>query len=152
MAAAPDGMIWIACLTVLASLCIWCPSARGQVREDDLVPFVLPWDDASPGITDLSAWNHKPAGRLGAVRVGEDGRLYVGDERIRFFGADLTFGATMPTKENAEGIAARSAKFGINIIPHTKDVTTWGDARIGDRINLEIDTLARYVARLRDFD
>ncbi len=42
--------------------------------------------------------------------------------------------------------------FGINFIPHTKEVTTWGLTAVGDRINLEIDTLARYVARLRDFD
>jgi len=42
-------------------------------------------------------------------------------------------------------------EFGINFIPHTKSVTTWGDAKVGDRINLEIDTLARYVARLQDW-
>ena len=42
--------------------------------------------------------------------------------------------------------------FGVNIIPHTKSVTTWGDAAVGDAVNLEIDTLARYVARLREFD
>lgn len=41
--------------------------------------------------------------------------------------------------------------FGVNFIPHTKEVTTWGDVRVGDRINLEIDTLARYVARLQDW-
>lgn len=40
--------------------------------------------------------------------------------------------------------------FGINFIPHTKQVTTWGDVAVGDRINLEIDTLARYVARLAE--
>lgn len=43
------------------------------------------------------------------------------------------------------------AEFGVNIIPHTKDVTTWGRARVGDKVNLEIDTLARYVARLQDW-
>ncbi len=42
-------------------------------------------------------------------------------------------------------------EFGINFIPHTKHVTTWGRAKIGDAVNLEIDTLARYVARLQDF-
>ncbi len=42
-------------------------------------------------------------------------------------------------------------EFGINFIPHTKTVTTWGDAAIGDKVNLEIDTLARYVARLQDW-
>ena len=43
------------------------------------------------------------------------------------------------------------AEFGINVIPHTKEVTTWGDAAVGDKINLEIDTLARYVARLQEW-
>ncbi|MEM6408493.1 MAG: riboflavin synthase [Pseudomonadota bacterium] len=43
------------------------------------------------------------------------------------------------------------AEFGINFIPHTKAVTNWGDAKTGDRINLEIDTLARYVARLQEW-
>ncbi|KNG92635.1 riboflavin synthase [Pseudaestuariivita atlantica] len=41
-------------------------------------------------------------------------------------------------------------RFGINFIPHTKAVTTWGEARVGDQVNLEIDTLARYVARLAE--
>ena len=43
------------------------------------------------------------------------------------------------------------AEFGVNLIAHTKAVTTWGDVAVGDAINLEIDTLARYVARLRDW-
>jgi len=41
--------------------------------------------------------------------------------------------------------------FGVNIIPHTQQVTTWGESKVGDKVNLEIDTLARYVARLRDW-
>lgn len=44
------------------------------------------------------------------------------------------------------------AEFGVNIIPHTKAVTTWGAVAAGDRVNLEIDTLARYVARLAEAD
>ncbi len=42
--------------------------------------------------------------------------------------------------------------FGINVIPHTKQVTTWGQTKVGDLINIEIDTMARYVARLREWD
>ena len=42
------------------------------------------------------------------------------------------------------------AEFGVNLIPHTRAVTTWDDVAVGDRVNLEIDTLARYVARLRE--
>jgi riboflavin synthase len=43
-------------------------------------------------------------------------------------------------------------EFGVNVIPHTQEVTTWGSALEGDKINLEIDTLARYVARLQDWN
>lgn len=42
------------------------------------------------------------------------------------------------------------ADFGINLIPHTREVTTWGAVQPGDLVNLEIDTLARYVARLQE--
>ncbi|MDQ7070852.1 MAG: riboflavin synthase [Rhodobacterales bacterium] len=47
--------------------------------------------------------------------------------------------------------AVKAAEFGINFIPHTKVATTWGDVALGDLVNLEIDTLARYVARLNEF-
>lgn len=40
--------------------------------------------------------------------------------------------------------------FDINFIPHTKTHTTWGNVSVGDKINLEIDTMARYVARLQE--
>lgn len=44
------------------------------------------------------------------------------------------------------------AKFGVNLIPHTLAVTTWGEKEVGDPINLEVDLLARYVARLAEVD
>lgn len=40
--------------------------------------------------------------------------------------------------------------FGVNIIPHTEAVTTLGAAGAGTRLNLEVDPLARYVARLAE--
>ncbi|MEO5373274.1 MAG: riboflavin synthase [Alphaproteobacteria bacterium] len=40
------------------------------------------------------------------------------------------------------------ARFGINIIPHTQTATTLGALGPGDHVNMEIDMLARYVARL----
>jgi len=46
--------------------------------------------------------------------------------------------------------AVDGARFDVNFIPHTKSETTWSDLIIGDPINLEIDTLARYVARLNE--
>lgn len=42
------------------------------------------------------------------------------------------------------------ARFSVNIIPHTRRMTTLGDAAVGDRVNVEIDVLARYVARLAE--
>ena len=40
------------------------------------------------------------------------------------------------------------ARFGVNIIPHTQVATTFGGLKPGDAVNMEIDMLARYVARL----
>ena len=37
--------------------------------------------------------------------------------------------------------------FGVNIIRHTADATTFGKLAAGNRVNLEVDMLARYVAR-----
>jgi riboflavin synthase len=44
------------------------------------------------------------------------------------------------------------ASFGVNIIPHTGTVTTFDELRPGHRVNIEIDMLARYVARLQEFN
>lgn len=41
-------------------------------------------------------------------------------------------------------------RFGVNLIPHTMAVTTWSDISAGDAINLEVDLLARYVARIAE--
>lgn len=44
------------------------------------------------------------------------------------------------------------ANFGVNLIPHTQQVTTLGGLAAGRRVNLEIDVLARYVSRLREME
>lgn len=41
--------------------------------------------------------------------------------------------------------------FAVGLIPHTLAVTTLGERRVGDLLNLEVDLLARYVARLLEF-
>lgn len=46
--------------------------------------------------------------------------------------------------------AVSGSLFSVNIIPHTQSETTLGKLQAGDRVNLEIDVLARYVARLND--
>ncbi|MEE2945114.1 MAG: riboflavin synthase [Pseudomonadota bacterium] len=57
----------------------------------------------------------------------------------------VTLNGTSLTVNEVDG-----ATFGINVIPHTQQVTTWGEVQVGDKVNLEIDTLARYVARLAE--
>lgn len=44
-----------------------------------------------------------------------------------------------------------NSSFCVNIIPHTWDVTTLGTLAVGRQLNIEIDILARYLARMRDF-
>ena len=44
------------------------------------------------------------------------------------------------------------ASFTVLLIPHTLAVTTWGERQAGDTLNLEVDTMARYAARLASFD
>lgn len=58
----------------------------------------------------------------------------------------VTLNGTSLTVNEVDG-----CDFGINFIPHTKEMTTWGGVSVGQKINLEIDTLARYVQRLAEF-
>ncbi|MET0638506.1 MAG: riboflavin synthase [Hyphomicrobium sp.] len=54
-------------------------------------------------------------------------------------------GTSLTVNEVAE------ARFGVNLIPHSLTVTTWGAKTPGDLVNLEVDVFARYVARLMEF-
>lgn len=99
--------------TILLGVAAVTSHARAHA---ELEPFVLPWDDASPTITDLSGWNDAPAGKFGRVRAGADGHLYADNQRIRFFGVDVAFDGNIPSKQSAPGVAGRLAKFGVNIV------------------------------------
>ncbi|MEO8530472.1 MAG: riboflavin synthase [Deltaproteobacteria bacterium] len=58
----------------------------------------------------------------------------------------IALNGTSLTVNEVEG-----AEFGVNLISHTKAVTTWGVLAVGDLVNLEVDTMARYVARLGEY-
>lgn len=47
-------------------------------------------------------------------------------------------------------VAAEDDTFTVAVIPHTAEVTTLGRRGVGDRVNLEVDVLAKYVERLMD--
>ena len=58
-------------------------------------------------------------------------------------------GVSLTVNDVIDGVDG--TRFGVNIIPHTQAVTSFGGLKAGDFLNMEIDTLARYVARLMHF-
>lgn len=75
-------------------------------------------------------------------------RFRVPNELARFIApkGSVAIDGTSLTVNEVEGNV-----FGVNIIPHTQAVTTWGTMKVGQRVNIEIDMLARYVARLTEY-
>ena len=95
---------WIVILASLSSL---------QFSVAQRVPFTIPGDDATETAVDFSSLLHVPAGSRGFVTV-RDGKFFAGEERIRFWGMNLCFGANFPTHEEADRVAPHLAKLGIN--------------------------------------
>jgi riboflavin synthase len=60
----------------------------------------------------------------------------------------ITVDGVSLTVNSVEDRSDGSAQFGLNVIPHTAEVTTLGSLARGDEVNLEIDTVARYLQRL----
>ena len=75
-------------------------------------------------------------------------RIRAPQELARFIAekGSVTLDGVALTVNEVDGL-----EFGVNIIPHTLAVTTWAAAHEGDGVNVEIDMLARYVARLAEF-
>ena len=90
-------------------------------------------------------------GAAEVVQVREDGRsvelvLSVAGELNRFIapkGSVALDGVSLTVNDVSKD------SFSVNLVPHTLGVTTLSDCRVGSRLNLEIDIIARYVARLR---
>jgi riboflavin synthase len=62
----------------------------------------------------------------------------------------ITLDGVSLTVNEVEDRADGSIHFGLNLIPHTAEVTTLGALKQGGRVNLEIDTMARYLKRMQD--
>ena len=88
---------------------------------------------------------------IAARDEGESLRLtFRAPEALARFIAPKGSGALNGTSLTVNEVEGRD--FGVNLIPHTRAVTTWGNVAVGDAVNLEVDTMARYVARLREWD
>jgi riboflavin synthase len=97
---------------------------------------------------------HIVSGHVDAVAEIVEQRKDGDSERFAFRVPDEFARAVAPKGSVAlDGVSltvneVQGNRFGVNIIPHTLAHTTFGAAKVGDRINFEIDMLARYVARL----
>lgn len=141
-------------LRLCLSLCLPLVLALSSWAAEPVFPFVLPWDDASPGITDFSGLLEAPAGRNGRIRAGADGHFYAGERRIRFFGVNFTNAACFPAPGEAEVIAGRLAKFGINVVRfHFLDGEwgrpIWKRDQPGEFDPEQLDRLGFFVAQLK---
>ena len=92
------------------------------------------------GVADLIGMTPEGDSTRLSFRAPEDMARFIAPK------GSVALNGTSLTVNEVEG-----REFGINVIPHTQTVTTWGDVAVGDAINLEIDTLARYVARLQEW-
>lgn len=98
-----------------------------------MVPFILPWNDTSENVTNIAHWSHRPAGTFGYLQANSNGELYAGEKRMRLWGVNVTAGACFPSHEDASQIAARMAKFGINVVRFHHMNATWsGDYTLID--------------------
>ncbi|MCP4072420.1 MAG: riboflavin synthase [Hyphomicrobiales bacterium] len=92
-------------------------------------------------------------GQAKVVAVKEEGQatrftLQAPDALAKFIApkGSVTLDGTSLTVNGVDG-----SRFDILLIKHTLEVTTWGTVKIGDNINIEIDQMARYAARLSQY-
>ncbi len=68
---------------------------------------------------------------MGPVR-SDNGQFMVGDKRIRFWGVNITGSSSFPTRTDADNVAARLAKFGVNIVRFHHMENNWGGRSLLD--------------------
>jgi hypothetical protein len=107
-----------ACCLALLSLIAMPVHSYAQDAQSKWFDFAPPWDDATPGsIIDMSQYNTSPAGSNGRIIV-RDGKFVESNtgKRVRFLATNTTAWHNFPEKADAQKVAARMAKFGINIV------------------------------------
>lgn len=81
----------------------------------EMAPWAMPWGQNVPGIVSADGLIDKPAGKNGPI-VARDGHFYSGEQRVRFWGFSIAFSGAFPTHEQADEVARRLARFGVNAI------------------------------------
>lgn len=91
--------------------------------------------------------DRRPEG--GSLRLAFDVPVAIG-RYIATKGSVAVDGVSLTVNAVEDRRAENAARFAVNIIPHTQVMTTLGALAIGDPVNMEVDTLARYVARMKE--
>jgi riboflavin synthase len=171
-----DNEVWSGIAGVKIGASIACSGCCLTVIERGEDFFTVEVSAESLGLTTLGTW--KPGSKInleGSLRLGDemgghlvsghvDGLAEVisavpenGSTRWQFRlpvslakfvapkGSIAVNGVSLTVNEVHENV------FGVNIIPHTAENTNFSTLAVGDRVNIEIDMLARYVARLKEF-
>jgi riboflavin synthase len=95
------------------------------------------------GVGDVAAISAEGDSHRVSIRVSADLAPYIAPKgSVTVDGVSLTVNTV---EDNPDG----SATFGLNIIPHTWRVTAFVDLADGQMVNIEIDVLARYLARMK---
>lgn len=171
-----DNPIWSGIEHVALGASIACSGCCLTVVERDARSFAVDVSAESLAKTTLRAWkigdqvNLERAARLGdelgghivsghvdglaevVSSVPENGsvrwQFRLPDDLARFVApkGSITINGVSLTVNEVQGTV-----FGVNIIPHTSLVTNFATLAVGDKVNIEIDMLARYVARLAEF-
>jgi hypothetical protein len=90
--------------------------APRSAKGNTWFPFVIPWDDAAAGPTNVGALHPAPAGGAGFLTT-RDGHFYTpAGKRVRFLGVNFSLSANFPEKADAIKVAAHLRKFGVNLV------------------------------------
>ena len=81
----------------------------------------------------------------GPVVTGSLEGTLVGDAVQNISNVHVALNGTSLTVNAVEG-----NRFSVHLIPYTVEVTSWGEYRVGDHVNIEVDPMARYAARLME--
>ncbi|MGN0846497.1 MAG: hypothetical protein ACI4RA_03840 [Kiritimatiellia bacterium] len=105
----------LGCLSLVCAAAVFAdPAPIAQLDETDMFPFV-PSYESPKNVVDMSHLLEAPAGRSGRIRV-KDGHFVNDKGRVRLHATNLTGPANFPTHAEAERLAARLARFGVNCV------------------------------------
>jgi hypothetical protein len=149
----PPSVVRLAGIGILTFCSILVADAQ------EMRPFTLPWDDATETLTDLSGLNTPIPLTASWVRPNDDGHLIRDAERLRFLGVNIGADSAFPYHTDADKIAARMAKFGLNSVRFHHLEAPWAPGEIlidystgrsRDLSSVHLDRLHHFVARLAD--